>query len=60
MPSVKHHILTVLVEKFAGGWTVGPTEYDFGDRTYRLNAWHQDQVVKKPETAKDKDETSAS
>lgn len=40
------------VEKFAGGWTVGPTEYDFGDRTYTLNAWHQDQVVKKPEMAK--------
>lgn len=40
------------VEKYAGGWTVGPTEYDFGDRTYTLNAWHQDQVVQKPETAK--------
>ncbi|MFM2355982.1 MAG: hypothetical protein RLZZ528_1718 [Pseudomonadota bacterium] len=40
------------VEKFAGGWSVGPTEYDFGDRTYTLNAWHQDQVVQKPETAK--------
>lgn len=38
------------VEKFGGGWSVGPTEYDFGDRTYKLNAWHQDQVVKKPET----------
>ena len=40
------------VEKYAGGWTVGPTQYDFGDRTYTLNAWHQDQVVKKPETAR--------
>ena len=40
------------VQKYGGGWSVGPTEYDFGDRTYRLNAWHQDQVVKKPETAK--------
>jgi GMP synthase-like glutamine amidotransferase len=40
------------VEKYAGGWSVGPTEYDFGDQTYTLNAWHQDQVVKKPETAK--------
>ncbi|WP_137110537.1 type 1 glutamine amidotransferase [Rhodobacter sp. SY28-1] len=40
------------VEKYAGGWSVGPTEYDFGDQTYTLNAWHQDQVVKKPEMAK--------
>ncbi|MBN8631322.1 MAG: type 1 glutamine amidotransferase [Rhodobacterales bacterium] len=40
------------VEKFAGGWTVGPTEYDFGGQTYTLNAWHQDQVVKKPDSAK--------
>ncbi|TAG28406.1 MAG: type 1 glutamine amidotransferase [Rhodobacterales bacterium] len=39
------------VEKFAGGWSVGPTEYDFGDRTYTLNAWHQDQVTEKPEGA---------
>lgn len=39
------------VEKYAGGWSVGPTEYDFGDRTYTLNAWHQDQVVKKPDAA---------
>jgi GMP synthase-like glutamine amidotransferase len=40
------------VEKYAGGWSVGPTEYDFGDQTYTLNAWHQDQVVRKPEMAK--------
>ena len=40
------------VEKYAGGWSVGPTEYDFGDQSYTLNAWHQDQVVKKPETAR--------
>jgi GMP synthase-like glutamine amidotransferase len=40
------------VEKDAGGWSVGPTEYDFGDQTYTLNAWHQDQVVKRPEMAK--------
>jgi GMP synthase-like glutamine amidotransferase len=39
------------VEKYAGGWSVGPTEYDFGDRTYTLNAWHQDQVTQKPEGA---------
>lgn len=39
------------VEKFKGGWSVGPTAYDFGDRTYTLNAWHQDQVTVKPEGA---------
>ncbi len=39
------------VEKYQGGWSVGPTEYDFGDRTYTLNAWHQDQVTQKPEGA---------
>jgi GMP synthase-like glutamine amidotransferase len=39
------------VEKYQGGWSVGPTEYDFGDRTYTLNAWHQDQVVQKPDGA---------
>jgi GMP synthase-like glutamine amidotransferase len=36
------------VEKFAGGWSVGPTDYDFGDETITLNAWHQDQVVEPP------------
>jgi GMP synthase-like glutamine amidotransferase len=36
------------VEKFAGGWSVGPTEYRFGDRPLMLNAWHQDQVVALP------------
>jgi GMP synthase-like glutamine amidotransferase len=40
------------VEKYKGGWSVGPTTYDFGDRTYTLNAWHQDQVVEKPKGAK--------
>ena len=39
------------VEKFKGGWSVGPTAYDFGDRTYTLNAWHQDQVTRKPDAA---------
>ena len=39
------------VEKFSGGWSVGPTDYDFGDRTFTLNAWHQDQVTVKPEAA---------
>ncbi|MFN7050923.1 MAG: type 1 glutamine amidotransferase [Gemmobacter sp.] len=39
------------VEKFAGGWSVGPTEYDFGGQALRLNAWHQDQVVERPAMA---------
>ncbi len=39
------------VEKYPGGWSVGPTAYDFGDRTYTLNAWHQDQVTRRPEGA---------
>ncbi|RUS63494.1 type 1 glutamine amidotransferase [Pseudorhodobacter sp. E13] len=39
------------VEKFTKGWAVGATEYDFGGKTLRLNAWHQDQVVEKPEAA---------
>ncbi|KFI34005.1 glutamine amidotransferase [Haematobacter missouriensis] len=40
------------VEKFSGGWSVGPQDYDFGDRTVTLNAWHQDQVVERPEGAR--------
>ena len=36
------------VEKFPGGWSVGPTNYDFGGDALTLNAWHQDQVVEKP------------
>lgn len=39
------------VEKFQGGWSVGPTEYDFDGETVRLNAWHQDQVVARPPMA---------
>jgi len=40
------------VEKFKGGWSVGPTEYQVGDQTVLLNAWHQDQVVELPPGAK--------
>ncbi|MEN8832203.1 MAG: type 1 glutamine amidotransferase [Pacificibacter sp.] len=41
------------VEKFAGGWAIGRTAYDFDNiGTVHLNAWHQDQVVKKPAKAK--------
>ena len=36
------------VERYAGGWAVGATEYDFGGETLRLNAWHRDQVVEAP------------
>ncbi len=39
------------VEKFKGGWAVGPQDYDFDGKPVTLNAWHQDQVVEKPEQA---------
>lgn len=39
------------VEKFAGGWSVGPQDYDFRGETVTMNAWHQDQVTRKPEAA---------
>lgn len=39
------------VERFRGGWAVGPTDYDFGGRKVKLNAWHRDQVTKVPEGA---------
>lgn len=40
------------VERYAGGWAVGATDYDFGGETLRLNAWHRDQVVKVPDGAR--------
>ena len=40
------------VAKFDGGWAVGRTEYDYKDRTIILNAWHQDQVIERPDGAK--------
>jgi GMP synthase-like glutamine amidotransferase len=40
------------VERYAGGWAVGATEYDFAGETLRLNAWHRDQVVEAPAGAK--------
>ncbi|TNC50191.1 type 1 glutamine amidotransferase [Rubellimicrobium rubrum] len=40
------------VEKWPGGWSVGRTDYDWGDERIALNAWHQDQVVERPEGAK--------
>ncbi len=39
------------VEKFHGGWAVGPQDYDFDGQTLRLNAWHQDQVIEPPDGA---------
>jgi GMP synthase-like glutamine amidotransferase len=39
------------VERYAGGWSVGPTDYDFGGEKVTLNAWHRDQVVKVPDNA---------
>jgi GMP synthase-like glutamine amidotransferase len=40
------------VEKFSKGWAVGATDYDFEGETLTLNAWHQDQVTRKPDAAK--------
>lgn len=40
------------VEKYAGGWSVGLTEYDFEGDVVPLMAWHQDQLVSKPEVAR--------
>ena len=41
-----------IVEKFKGGWTVGPQVYKNEDgQEIRLNAYHQDQVISAPECA---------
>jgi GMP synthase-like glutamine amidotransferase len=40
------------VEKYAGGWSVGPTDYVSSTGQHeRLIAWHQDQVTELPEGA---------
>lgn len=39
------------VERFGGGWAVGPTDYDFDGQKITLNAWHRDQVTQLPEGA---------
>lgn len=39
------------VEKFAGGWSVGLTDYEMNGKQYAINAWHQDQVVALPKGA---------
>jgi GMP synthase-like glutamine amidotransferase len=40
------------VEKYSGGWAVGPTTYDFDGGPLTLNAWHQDQVTVLPPGAR--------
>ena len=40
------------VEKFAGGWSIGPTEYMLDGAPVTLQAWHQDQVTERPEEAR--------
>lgn len=42
------------VEKFSGGWALGATQYAYNnsDEPVTINAWHQDQVVEKPEDAR--------
>lgn len=42
------------VEKFSGGWVVGKQSYKFNgsDEETELMAWHQDQVVELPPTAR--------
>ena len=40
------------VERYAEGWAVGATDYDFGGETLTLNAWHRDQVTQVPDNAR--------
>jgi GMP synthase (glutamine-hydrolysing) len=40
------------VEKYKGGWSVGPTEYTLDGAPVTLNAWHQDQVTQLPDNAR--------
>ncbi len=40
------------VEKYGGGWSVGRTEYTLDGKPVTLNAWHQDQVVELPKSAR--------
>ena len=39
------------VEKFSGGWSVGPQTVDWGGTPMTLNSWHQDQVIEPPDGA---------
>jgi GMP synthase-like glutamine amidotransferase len=40
------------VERHAGGWAVGATDYDFAGERLTLNAWHRDQVTVAPPDAR--------
>lgn len=40
------------VEKYAGGWSIGRTIYETAEGPVALNAWHQDQVVDRPPSAR--------
>ena len=40
------------VERFAEGWAVGATDYDFAGEKLTLNAWHRDQVTEVPPGAR--------
>ena len=40
------------VEKYTGGWIVGQVTYEQDGQPVTLNAWHQDQVVERPEGAR--------
>ena len=40
------------VERYAKGWAVGATDYDFNGQPITLNAWHRDQVTEVPKNAK--------
>lgn len=40
------------VEKFAGGWGLGLSDYTLDGSPVRLNAWHQDQVTTLPPEAR--------
>ena len=39
------------VERYPGGWAVGPQDYDFEGQPVRINAWHRDQVTEVPDEA---------
>ncbi|GGL76727.1 type 1 glutamine amidotransferase [Wenxinia marina] len=40
-----------MVEKYAGGWAVGRSDYNWQGSPLALNAWHQDQVTRLPDGA---------
>lgn len=40
------------VVKYPKGWSVGRTTYELDGREVALNAWHQDQVIERPDEAR--------